>query len=293
MTKPLGLIAAIGFGLALVFFAVAGMLSPGSFRGLEFGADDWRPGTPATHELAWSGGDRLNIALPSEVMVMPDGPPRVILHGDSNTLDRVTLSGGKLSGRDIGCFMPFFCTGRHNPMIQVEVHGVSLSEIAISGVSEVKLGRIEQDHLNLRISGAGSIEGDGHVGSLDLVLSGASDVNLGHLDADRVRVVLSGVGEAEIAPHDEADVTVSGMGEVNLTTKPQRLTTHISGMGEVNGPGIDEHNRHAGRHDQSANEVGRQIRQQVEQQLREERIQDRIKEKAKEKADKALKDKDI
>ena len=44
---------------------------------------------------------------------------------------------------------------------------------------------------------------------------------------------VAGSGNIEAAPKDAADITVSGSGTVRLLTRPERLSTHISGSGRV------------------------------------------------------------
>src|SRR5471032_1876233 len=99
MTKSLGSIAALSLVLAVVFFVLAAMLSPFTFRG--FGrAGAATPSKPGTKQLAWDGGDRLQIDMPAKVTLMPDGPPGVIVRGDQDMVQQVTLNHGKLSSDD-------------------------------------------------------------------------------------------------------------------------------------------------------------------------------------------------
>jgi hypothetical protein len=265
MSKSLGLIAGAGLGLALLFFILAGTMS----RGISSPA----AGHPDTRQWAWEGGDRFEVRVPSKVRLIPGGPPAVIVHGDSEILKQLDFHDGMLEGADLGdCLIMIFCPERRS-RVDIEVRGVSLNEFDISGVADVELGHLEQDRLKLRVSGAGNIEGDGHVGNLDLSISGAGNANLGEMAADRVRVNLSGAGNAEIAPSEEANVTISGVGHVGLATTPKSLTKHISGVGSVDGAGADRHD----------GDSGRRTRMRQRQQEHAQEIADRMREKVKEK----------
>jgi hypothetical protein len=288
MNKSLGWIAGVSFGLALLFFVLAALFSPSPFS--IAGNGRLIGNTPqlsqnGLRQWAWDGDNRLEIAFPAQVTLVPGGPPTVIVRGSENVLTHVGFRHGTLLGDDIsGCFIPIFCHGdyRDHP-VSMEVHGVSPEEIDVSGVAEVNLGHIEQDRLKLRVSGAGSVQGEGRVQDLDLSISGAGEAKFARLDTLHARVSLSGAGEAEIAPSEDADVSISGMGDVNLATKPKNLTTHISGMGEVNGPGIERHRNRHGEDDHASNDLGREISRQVRAEIQAQHIGEKVKEKVEKK----------
>lgn len=237
MTKSLGFIAGLGFVLAMVFFALAATLSPNALRGIGRAGQPQTSSAPGVKQFAWDGGDRLQIDLPAKVTLMPGGPPSVIVRGDQDMVQQVELNHGKLSSNDgDDCFIPFFCSDRHHT-VTVELHGVQLNQLRVNGVAQVDMGHLDQDSLTLRLSGAGKVEGEGRLDDLDISISGAGDASFGGLVVQRARVTLSGVGNAEISPSQEADVTISGVGNVRLDTRPARLTTHVSGVGNITGPG--------------------------------------------------------
>jgi len=282
MSKSLGLIAGLGFGLALIFFVLAAMVSPNVLREVGRTEQPQTSSAPGVKQFAWDGDDRLQIDMPAKVTLMPGGPPSVIVRGDQDLVQQVSLNHGKLSSDDDDdCFIPFFCGDRHHT-VTVELHGVQLRELRVNGVAQVDMGHLDQDRLTLRLSGAGKVEGEGRLDDLDISISGAGDASFGGLAVGRARVTLSGVGNAEISPSQEADVTISGVGNVRLDTKPARLIQHMSGVGSISGPGSEkskdedsdsqtpeppqppEPPRHRG------DNLGRQIRDQVREQTREQ-----------------------
>jgi hypothetical protein len=236
MTKSLGSIAAASLFLAVIFFIAAGMVSRD--RHLDLGFSHSADSKPGVRQWAWDGGDRLDVRVPAKVTLMDGAGPAVIVRGPEDMLARLQFRNGRLSseGNDGDfCFIPFFCDNHDNDGVEVELHGIHPNEIDIDGAAELALGHIEQDSLKLRVSGAGEIEGEGHVGNLDLDISGAGEARLGKLAAEHAKVVVSGAGDVTIAPSEEANVRISGMGHVGLASKPKNLISSISGMGSVDG----------------------------------------------------------
>jgi hypothetical protein len=242
MNKSLGLIAATGLILALLFFVLAALVSPDVLRQIGRPRETAQSSAPGVRQMAWDGDDRLQIDMPAKVILMPGGPLGVIVRGDQDLVQQVRLDHGKLSDDDDDdCFIPFFCGMYHRHPVTVELHGVLLRNLRVNGVAQVDMGHLDQDRLTLRLSGAGKVEGEGRLDSLDVSISGAGDANFGGLAVGRAKVSLSGVGNAEISPSQEADIHISGVGNVRLDTRPAKLTTHLSGVGSVSGPGSDNH----------------------------------------------------
>jgi hypothetical protein len=291
MSKSLGLIAGLGFGLALIFFVLAAMVSPNVLRELGRAGQPQASSAPGVKQFAWDGDDRLQIDMPAKVTLMPGGPPTVIVRGDQDLVQQVSLNHGKLSSDDDDdCFIPFFC-GDHRHTLTVELHGVQLRELRVNGVAQVDMGHLDQDRLTLRLSGAGKVEGEGRLDDLDISISGAGDASFGGLAVARARVTLSGVGNAEISPSQEADVTISGVGNVRLDTKPASLIQHVSGVGGISGPGSEggreRHRNDAERHGNSGPvdgaALGREISAEVQAEVRAQHIGDKVAEKMKQK----------
>ena len=67
-------------------------------------------------------------------------------------------------------------------------------------------------------------------------MSGAGEIDMSALQMDDASVVISGAGHARLGPKASADVTISGVGSVDLLTRPPSLHTHISGIGSVTQP---------------------------------------------------------
>lgn len=241
MSKSLGWIAAISLALCVLFLGLAFAKVSSGFH-WPFGFDDGfdegfvgdKPSAVSDGMKQWIWkGDGVEIAVPADVHVSAPAnaaePPTITVHGASRILDRVRFSNGKLGlvGRQRS-----FGRGDH---LEIDIRGVFRSYAM--NVGELRLGTINQDRLSIRISGAGEVKADGNVTNLDVAISGAGGAALGRLSAKTARVKISGAGDAEISPSDAADITLSGIGEVRLRSRPKNLVTHISGLGNVVSPG--------------------------------------------------------
>ena len=235
-SRPLAWIASAGLVLAVLFFTLAIFTAPRSFdpmRNFNFKWKDKDGGQSSVRQFNWDGGDTLQTNIPVNITIVPGGAPTVILRGED--LDQVSFDHGDLTAHGGSAFS-------RDHLIQMELHGVTLHQITLAGVGRLNLGRLTQDRLALNISGTGDLSAeDGHIGTLELNISGAGNAQLRRISADHVRVNISGAGHADLSPIQDADITISGVGYVHLATKPNNLTTHLSGLASVNGPGFRDY----------------------------------------------------
>jgi hypothetical protein len=217
MNRPLAWIAGAGLVLAVLFFTLAIFTAPRSLdpvrnfnlaRNFNF---NWKETDDAAQssvrQWAWDGGDAIQINVPADIKIVPSGAPTLILRGEG--VDQVNYSHGAVTARNDA----IFGHGRH--LIEMELHGVTLHQITLSGFGRLNLGQLSQDRLSLNITGTGDISTeDGHVGVLDLAISGAGNAQLRRIAADHVHVNISGAGHADLSPIDDADITISGVGNI-------------------------------------------------------------------------------
>ncbi len=126
------------------------------------------------------------------------------------------------------------CVRRHDG-ITIDITIPRITEVEVSGAGNVYgINNFpEQNNLDLRISGSGSIDLslDGNI--VDSKISGSGDIFLAG-SATRIQQSISGSGtlSAYDMPVDETDVNISGSGTVR-TTVNNTLTVRISGSGDV------------------------------------------------------------
>jgi Putative auto-transporter adhesin, head GIN domain len=238
MKHPLVWIAVGGFALSATFLVSAAVMSDGledgwDWRGhFERESDDTgRDHSIIERELTWDAEDEISINAPASVTYSYAATPRVTVRGPAFAVKRLEMHGGdiEMSRRT-----------RNSGKIEITLAGPAIRKFSVKGAAQLKLNNLKQDELEVSVAGASEITADGEVRKLEVSIAGASEVNFTDLKVDDAKVSISGFGDVRIAPHESADVSIAGAGEVKLMTRPKRLSTHIAGAGNVSQPDEDE-----------------------------------------------------
>ena len=200
-------------------------------------------GETATRQIAWAGGDALQVDLPAEVIftqAAPGAGATVKITGPKRLVDRVTLENGRIGLKDDDDGSGSIRINGHGVHIMggedrltIEITAPAVRSFTLNGSGDLRLRAYDQPNLRLEINGSGDVEAEGKAAKLDLRVSGSGQADLGGLDTGDARVAVSGSGEAHIAPHGSAEVELAGSGDVYLTSKPTVLTSNVAGSGEV------------------------------------------------------------
>lgn len=248
MIRILALIAGIGFLVSVVCLGGAAALASHAIRNGWQAPANWNihirdddgadirigphgveesTGPQATRTLAWGGGQRLEIDVPATVRYTQSaGPARLTVTGPRSTVDRLVLTGPRITTSGSGI----------TQRVVIEMTAPNVTAFRLSGSNRLEIEAYRQDRLDVESSGSARISAQGEARQLGLRLSGSGNADMEDLNVREAVVQISGSGEATIAPRDSAEVNISGHGEVNLTTRPRRLNTNISGSGRVNQP---------------------------------------------------------
>jgi hypothetical protein len=259
---PNSLIAKTGFAFCLLSLTLVSAQARGW--------DDFTPREPSLKqsghwEWAWDGTDGLGVAAPAMVHYVPSGPARIVINGPDDMLEHLRVGQGQIKMECDDCHF-------HGEKLDITVSGVALHDVALSGSGEIALGRLDQDRLNLVVSGSGSVSTEGRIDRMELVVSGSGNAKLGEMAAqqakihisgsgwvsaegrvDRVELSISGSGKArlggvavrqadihisgsgntELTPKETANVSIAGSGTVRMAAAPPRLTQSVTGSGGV------------------------------------------------------------
>jgi hypothetical protein len=183
-------------------------------------------GRQSSVNLAWDAGDRLDIDLPAVVDYRPGPKAEAVISGDSWLLQHVRLAAGRL-GYDVG--FDCFPAGK----LAVQLTGPAVTNWRMHGSGRLSLSELEQDALDIGISGSGSVIANGTVRRMLLHISGSGSAEMSKLALKSAELRVSGSGEADIAPQEEADIHISGSGNVLLHGHPARIQSRISGSGRI------------------------------------------------------------
>ena len=143
---------------------------------------------------------------------------------------------------------------RFNDQVHYELIVKQISDISVSGSSDVEAEKLKGNNCSVKISGSGNIEVD-QVNSKEfkVQISGSGDVDISNLNTDILDATINGSGNIDIdGKTDNLDVTISGSGDFTADDLKsnnaeiaqygsgnssvwvtETLNIHISGSGDV------------------------------------------------------------
>jgi len=242
MIRVLVMIAVTGFLVSVVTLSMAvaiggpEIITDSAWRGWHGGhwgwsSDDWpdrgwrNSGPQATREMAWTGGDTLDVDVPAEVTyTQASGPGKLTITGPRRALDALEIEGGHLR----------YAHGHHHGAeLTIVMTAPSVTRFDLSGSGKLSIEGYNQDKLSIEVSGDGDVSAKGETKSVALSVSGSGNTDLSELKLADASVDIEGSGEATLAPTGAANINISGSGEVTLLTRPAKLESNISGSGSI------------------------------------------------------------
>ena len=253
MIRTLVLIAVTGFFLSIVCIASAFAIAGGPFGITDHGIVHFRDmnwhnshrhhddrgelalggvGTDnATRDFAWSGGDRLVVDVPAD-MVFTQGPvAKLTISGPADVLSKLIVGAGAIradSETDL----------EDDYRLKIIMTAPDIRTFELNGDQKLVVEGYSQETLGLDITGSGEASVKGAAKTVKLSIAGSGRADLAELATDDAAVDISGSGHAKLGPKIAAKIIVSGSGDVELTVKPKTLTSDISGSGRVSQPGM-------------------------------------------------------
>lgn len=206
------------------------------------GADD----PDVTRTLAWTGGDRLVVDAPGDIVYIQGQDARVELSGPQSVIDHVRLAGGRLTVDDVTESSKSYNAGAG----PVSVHGTyktfpsldglkvtitapGVRNFDVNAVADLEIRNYDQPSIKIISSAAGDVTAQGRSDAAEATLSGSGDVDLSDLAVEEATLVLSGSGLMRAGPTSRAQINLSGSGDIDLTRRPAYLGQSVSGTGRV------------------------------------------------------------
>ena len=183
-------------------------------------------GPQGTRELAWNGGDTLEVDVPAEVTyTQAPGPGKLTITGPQRDLDNLVLESGHLS----------FTHGRHRHHgdLTIVMTAPAVSRFNLNGNGRLSIVDYKQDRLSIDVTGDTEISAKGETKGLSLSMSGSGQTDFSDLKLSDADVDIDGSGQTTLAPTGSANINISGSGEVTLLTRPSKMQSNVSGSGAV------------------------------------------------------------
>lgn len=178
-------------------------------------------------DFPWSG-DRLEVNAPAEIdYVQAPGPAKLTIRAPAHTLGRVRIEDGRIT-------LPN--GGPRWAKLHITLTAPDVTRFELNGADELSITGYKQDELTLVANGHAEIKAAGEAKTVHLSVSGHGEADLADLKTAGADISISGAGETTVGPTEWARVQISGLGEVDLLTRPKRLETQIAGAGRVRQP---------------------------------------------------------
>lgn len=169
------------------------------------------------HRVQSSGGD-------FELKIEHCDCTSLRIEGDPDSV-RTSVSGGTLtiSGGSSGLF----------DTTTIYLRTPYLSELALSGSTDVEVRKLQEGSLKLTLSGSSDIKLSGQLALLDILSSGSADIDADELNAEHVNIVASGSSEMEVCAWESINIISSGSGDIEYDCDPRVVNIQASGSSTI------------------------------------------------------------
>lgn len=191
-------------------------------------------GPSVTRNLDWTGGDRLTVEIPGEVIYLQGETPSVVVTGPKSRVDRVNLSDGRLAWdrKDDRTEHVIFGWSNQN-RLRVVITAPSVTRFDLESSADLSIRDYDQPTFALKVSGSGDVDAAGETQTATIDISGSGDSDLAALRMTDARVEVSGSGDVRLGPTGAVRIDISGSGDVDLTRRPANLEQSVSGSGAI------------------------------------------------------------
>ena len=233
MIRKLLIVAASALVLAILSFSIGWVVGGPAILehinkegGISVDLDDDDPKTPrATRSLPFNASQLMVIDAPVELEFTRGPEGRMTVEGPAKLVESLKIENGRL-------FLDHQGIVRRGGL-RISITAPEIPPLELRGPGDITLIDVQQKQLKLNLAGAANVEGSGKVDMLDVNASGAGNLDFERLAATDGKINIAGIGNADLRVSGKLDANISGAGNVTLHTKPQMLTSHVSGIGSV------------------------------------------------------------
>lgn len=230
MNRTLAFVATAGLIGAAAFLTLGTVLSGSGWASASYlwnggSTCERASGTQQQVKLPFVAGDRLVIDLPGSVHYQPGEKAEAVVSGDSVLLDHLRIESSRLG---LDCDPGWFAS-----RLDVKLSGPAITRWDLLGDVDLTLSQINQPELQVSIKGSGKSFATGTTDTVDLSISGSGEARFEGLAAKSVLVQIRGSGDAKLNAQTDADVSISGNGNIELSGHPTMRRAEIRGNGRI------------------------------------------------------------
>jgi hypothetical protein len=174
------------------------------------------------------GFEQLQVKLSADIEVILSNTPKIVITAEENILPIIqsVVENNRLVIKTKGNYWT-------TKGIKITIYTNQLNRIVINGSANVKMGQINQQKLDLLITGSGDIFVAGKVGALSAIIDGSGDMHLANLKSHSATAKISGSGDIRVYATDNLIAEITGSGDINYRGNPQSLRKSIRGSGDI------------------------------------------------------------
>jgi hypothetical protein len=185
-------------------------------------------GITKTEKRSLASFDSLEVSCHGSIQVHTQGQEGLEISGDDNIIPLITteVNNGILYIRSSKAY-------NSRDKLVIIVSAPDLKKFIFSGAGEADLSKVNNDRMDITLTGAGSLTASGETKEADITLSGAGSVDAKNLHAVNAKVNSTGVGSVEIYVTGQLDANASGIGEINYYGNPKIVNKQAGGIGRI------------------------------------------------------------
>ena len=186
-------------------------------------------GIAKTEKRSPGSFNSLDVSFPGSIQVRSQEHQGLEISGDDNIVPLITA---ELKNDTLYIRTSKDCDPKSK--LEIIVTAPDLKKFTFAGAGEADLSNIKNDHLEIAMSGAGSLRASGETKAADISLTGVGSVDAKDLHAVDVKVKSTGVGSVDLYATGSLDAKASGIGEINYYGNPKVVSKQNSGIGSIN-----------------------------------------------------------
>ena len=183
-----------------------------------------------------------------DVFLEKGAMPKIVIKTDENLTDLITVDSRngtlaisnqkRIKGSDgIKIFITYVdidrivCGGASNIFSTSNIEEEDL-ELSMSGAGLIEID-LNVERLKVRLSGAGLIKLEGQADKEEISMTGAGSLEAFELESRECEISISGIGGAEVNVKESLIAKISGMGGIQFIGSPKEIRREVSGIGKI------------------------------------------------------------